>query len=300
MTPILPPFDQLLDLLPDAVCVVDSEGVFLFASHSFERILGYASADVLGQRAFDLVHPDDLADTMQQAARVMAGELQRHFRNRYLHRDGHWVDMQWSARWHAELGVRIAIGREVTELRRAERELEHLAAHDPLTGLPNRHQMQRDLQFAVDNAKASDNGFALLYVDLDGFKAVNDLGGHEAGDRLLREVGMRLRQGLRQSDLVARLGGDEFVVLLPGCPDAEAATKVAETIRAKLRQPFSISDGEIEIDASIGVACFPADGSTPDSLLVHADRAMYAAKRKQTSPGDMDLLMPAPPEAGTQ
>lgn len=300
MTPILPPFDQLLDLLPDAVCVVDSEGRFLYASHSFERILGYASDDVLGRRAFDLVHPDDRAETIQQAARVMAGELQRHFRNRYLHRDGHWVDMQWSARWHAELAVRIAIGREVTELRRAERELEHLAAHDPLTGLPNRHQLQRDLQFAVDKAKASDNGFALLYMDLDGFKAVNDLGGHEVGDRLLREVGLRLREGLRQSDLVARIGGDEFVVLLPGCPNAEAANKVAESIRAKLRPPFSMPDGVIEIDASIGVACFPADGSTPDSLLVHADRAMYATKRKQTSHGDTDLLVPEALEAGIQ
>ena len=294
MTPILPPFDQLLDLLPDAVCVVDSEGSFLYASHSFERILGYANDDVLGRRAFDLVHPDDRAETIQQAARVMAGELQRHFRNRYLHRDGRWVDMQWSARWHAELGVRIAIGREVTELRRAERELEHLAAHDPLTGLPNRHQLQRDLQIAVDSAKASDNGFALLYMDLDGFKAVNDRGGHEVGDRLLREVGLRLRQGLRQSDLVARMGGDEFVVLLPGCSDAEAANKVAESIRAKLRPPFSMPDGVIEIDASIGVACFPADGSTPDSLLVHADRAMYATKRKQASLGDAGIIRLGP------
>ncbi len=286
MTPILPPFDQLLDLLPDAVCVVDSEGRFLYASHSFERILGYASDDVLGRPAFDLVHPDDRAETIQQAARVMTGEWQRHFRNRYLHRDGHWVDMQWSARWHAELGVRIAIGREVTELRRAERELEHLAAHDPLTGLPNRHQLQRDLQFAVDNAKASDNGFALLYLDLDGFKAVNDRGGHEVGDRLLREVGLRLRQSLRQSDVVARLGGDEFVVLLPGCQNADAASKVAESIRAGLRQSYSMPDGVIDLDVSIGVACFPVDGSSPASLLAHADRAMYVAKRKQASPAE--------------
>lgn len=279
MTPILPPLHELLDLLPDAVCVVDDEGRFLFVSHAFGQILGYASSEMLGRRAFDLVHPEDRAATVAQAALVMGGALQRHFRNRYLHKDGHWVDIQWSARWHAEFGIRVAIGREVTELRRAERELEHLAAHDPLTGLPNRHRLQRELQVAIDQANAAGDGFSLLYMDLDGFKAVNDRGGHEVGDRLLREVGLRLRQGLRQGDLIARIGGDEFVVLLSGCRNAAAASKVAASLRARLRPSFSMPDGMIELDASIGVARFPEDGTTPEALLVHADHAMYAAKR---------------------
>jgi len=294
MTPILPPAAQLLDLLLDAVCVVDSEGRFLYVSHAFERILGYASEDVLGRQAFDLVHPEDRAETVKQAARVMDGELQRHFRNRYLHVDGHWVDIQWSARWHPEPGVRVAIAREVTELRRVERELEHRAEHDPLTGLSNRHRLLGELQFAVDNAKASGSGFTLLYMDMDGFKAVNDRGGHEVGDRVLREVGIRLRQGLRQSDLVARMGGDEFVVLLPSCQDIDAANRVAESLRARLRQPYSLPDGVIELDVSVGVARFPEDGSNPDSLLVHADRAMYVAKRNQASPVEAGTSRLAP------
>lgn len=285
MTPILPPADLLLDLVPDAVCVVDSEGHLLYVSRGFEQILGYASTEVIGRRTFDLVHPDDRDATVQQAARVMAGELQRHFCNRYLHKDGRWVDMQWSAGWDAEFGVRIAIGREVTELRQAECELEHLAAHDPLTGLLNRHRLQREIHIMIDNAKASGNGFALLFLDLDGFKAVNDRGGHEVGDRLLREVGQRLRQGVRQTDLVGRVGGDEFVILLPGCRDASAARKVAETLRARLRSGFSMADGVIELDASIGIACFPEDGSEPDSLLAYADQAMYAVKRTQAASG---------------
>ncbi|HEY9512342.1 MAG TPA: PAS domain S-box protein, partial [Rhodanobacter sp.] len=95
----LPPLAEVLDLLPDAVCVVDAEGHLLFVNASFERILGYAPDEVLGRRIFDLVHPDDRAATTQQADQVMAGTLQRHFRNRYVHKDGHSVDIQWSARW---------------------------------------------------------------------------------------------------------------------------------------------------------------------------------------------------------
>lgn len=288
MTPTLPPLADVLELVPDAVCVVDPEGRFLFVSASFERILGYTRDEVLGRRTFELIHPDDRAATVQQVKRVMDGALQRYFRNRYLHKDGHSVDMQWSARWSPEHGVRIAVGREVTELRRAERELEHLASHDPLTGLPNRHRLQRELQHALTHAETSGDGLALLYMDLDGFKTANDRGGHEAGDRLLREVATRLKQALREGDLVARVGGDEFVVLLPGLRDAGAARNVAEALRARLRQSYSLPDGLIQLDASVGIACFPGDGSDPEALLAHADRAMYAAKRQQSGRDDAE------------
>lgn len=282
----LPPLAELLDLVPDAVCVVDAEGRFLFVSASFERIFGYAPDEVLGQRIFDLVHPDDRAATVQQADQVNAGALQRHFRNRYVHKDGHSVDIQWSARWLPEYGVRIGVGREVSELRRVERELEHRASHDPLTGLPNRHRLQAELQYAIAHAAQTGDGLALLYLDLDGFKEVNDRDGHDAGDRLLREVAQRLQQGLRQGDLVARVGGDEFVALLPGCRDAEAARTVVDGLRARLSQPYALLEGLFRLDASVGIACFPADGSDPDALLAHADRAMYAAKRQRPQRGD--------------
>ena len=289
----LPPLAEMLDLLPDAVCVVDAEGRFLYVSASFERILGYSRDEVLGRRAFDLVHPDDRSATLLQAEQVMAGELQRHFRNRYVHKDGHIVDIQWSARWHPKHGVRIAVAREVTELRRAERELEHLASHDPLTGLPNRHRLQRELRHALEHAAQTGDGLALLYLDLDGFKAVNDRGGHDAGDRLLREVAKRLQHGLRQGDLVARVGGDEFVALLPACGDAEAALAVADGLRARLIAPYAMPDGVFALDASFGIACFPADGSDPDALLAHADRAMYAAKRQRPRRGGIALVEPS-------
>lgn len=277
----LPPLDEILDLMPDAVCVVDAEGCLLFVNASFERIFGYAPGEVLGRPIFELVHPDDRDATLGQAEQVMAGTLQRHFRNRYVHKAGHSVDIQWSARWLPEHGVRIGVAHEVTELRRAERELEYRASHDPLTGLPNRRQLQLELQYAITHATQTGNGLAVLYLDLDGFKEANDRGGHDAGDRLLGEVAQRLLRGLRQGDLVARVGGDEFVALLPGCRDAAAARSVAEGLRARLSPPYMLPDGLFRLDASVGIACFPTDGSSPDALLTHADRAMYATKRQR-------------------
>jgi len=278
MIPTLPPLAEVLDLMPDAVCVVDPDGRLLFVNASFQRIFGYASEEVLGRQIFSLVHPDDREMTAGQAERVMAGELQRHFRNRYIHKDGHIVDIQWSARWLPEHRVRIGVGHEVTELRDAERELEYRANHDSLTGLVNRHRLRVELQAAIDQAAATSGGLALLYVDLDGFKRVNDRGGHAVGDRLLREVAGRMQRGVRQNDLVARVGGDEFVVLLPDCRDAQAAMDVADSLRASLVVPCRLPEGLFQLDASIGVATFPADGVDADALLAHADRAMYVAK----------------------
>ena len=295
MKSIVPPLDKLLDLLPDAVCVVDAEGRVLFVSASFERILGYTPSDVIGRWMFDFIHPDDRAATRQQADVVTAGTPQRHFHNRYTHKNGHSVDIQWSAVWLPEHRVRIGVAREITELRLAERELEHRASHDPLTGLPNRHRLQRELQQALEHAERTGSGLAVLYLDLDGFKATNDRGGHDVGDRVLRDVAQRLQQGMRRTDLVARVGGDEFVVLLPGCRDPAAAQTVADALRKRLRPPFRAADDPIHLDASVGIACYPADGRDAETLLTHADRAMYAAKRQGMAASHATL----PPVAAT-
>jgi len=280
MASSLPPLSQFLDLLPDAVCIVDAEGNVLFVNAAFERLLGHAPDETRGRCLFDYLHPDDRAATERQAQALMAGGGERHFRNRYLHRHGHAVDLLWSAHWLPEHGVRIGVAREIGDLRRAEQELEHHAFHDPLTGLANRRRLEQALRQALEQATGSGGQVALLYLDLDGFKQVNDLGGHEAGDRVLREVAQRLRAGLRQADLVARMGGDEFVVLLPGC-GVEHAGRVASKLRRSLREPFPTRDGTLQLDASIGIACFPDDGRAPDDLLARADAAMYATRRER-------------------
>lgn len=278
----LPPLAEVLDLLPDAVCMVDPEARILFVSSSFQRILGYAPAEVLGRKTFELIHPDDVEATRIQAQRVMEGAQQRHFRNRYLHRDGHYIDIQWSAHFLPEYGVRIGVGREIGELRQAERELEHRANHDPLTDLPNRRHLHHELQRAIEQATHEGGHVAVLYLDLDGFKAANDRGGHEAGDAILKEVARRLKDGVRQSDLVARVGGDEFVVLLPGCRNEAGARAVAEGLRARLSAPFPLSGSSTQLDASVGIACFPDDGASVESMLATADQRMYKAKRAKS------------------
>ena len=274
---MLPPLGEILDLLPDAVCVVDPEGHYLTVNAAFEHIIGYHPDEVTGRRMIELVHPEDRAATELAVQRVMSGQPLPHFRNRYLRRDGQVVDMQWSAKWLPEYGVRIAVGHQVTELRDLERKLEYMAGHDPLTGLPNRYRLREALERAVASASQA---LAVLYLDLDGFKAVNDRHGHAQGDLLLCEAADRLRAALRHGDFIARVGGDEFVVLLPDCIGRDDARAVAELLQASLDKGDAHSLFP-RIGVSIGVACYPGDGNDAETLLCHADADMYAIKNRR-------------------
>jgi len=170
---------------------------------------------------------------------------------------------------------------DVTEARRAQEQIAFLAYHDSLTKLPNRALLDEHLTLALARARRSGQAVALLYVDLDDFKAVNDSLGHGAGDELLRRIAVRLRGVVRTSDLLARQGGDEFLILLTDL-DGDArlgAEAVAKQVEAALLEPFSIADAEFEIGSSIGISIFPSDASDADTLLRHADAAMYEVKQ---------------------
>jgi diguanylate cyclase (GGDEF)-like protein len=167
---------------------------------------------------------------------------------------------------------------DITEHKRSEEHIRYLAQHDVLTGLPNRLMFQEMLQHEMARSKRSGKGGALLFIDLDDFKSVNDTQGHDMGDELLRQVASRLKSSLRAADVVARLGGDEFTVLLAGIQDDAAATTVAAHIIEKLTQPFLLSRGQASISASIGIVRYPQEGATADWLMYKADQAMYAAK----------------------
>jgi diguanylate cyclase (GGDEF)-like protein len=160
-----------------------------------------------------------------------------------------------------------------------EAQLKHQALNDDLTGLPNRRLLADRLSHALDVALRAEHQVALVYIDLDGFKLVNDSLGHAVGDLLLQQVSERLRSRVRASDTLARLGGDEFAVVLAGVNALEQAAAVAETLLGILAPPFTIDEHEITITASIGVSVFPGNGTTPVELLQQADGAMYAAKR---------------------
>lgn len=177
----------------------------------------------------------------------------------------------------------IGIVHEITERKRAEEVLSHRAQHDLLTDLPNRDLFQSRLGQAIAQAGRDGSGMALLVVDLDGFKKVNDTLGHASGDRLLQELGQRWQAVLDDLDTLARLGGDEFAVVLPATSGLQAASLIADRLQQALVRPFLLDGQRIRIGASVGIALYPQHGDGIVALLRHADMDMYAAKRRATA-----------------
>jgi diguanylate cyclase (GGDEF)-like protein/PAS domain S-box-containing protein len=442
------PLANVMDLLLDAICVVDADGRYLFVSAAFERIFGYAPKEVIGRPMIELVYPPDRERTLAATAEIMSGQPKPHFENRYVRKDGQIVHIMWSARWSEADQARVAVARDITELKRAdvlqsalydiseaanttedllalfrrihgivgtllpannlfvalydekkdelsfpyyvdehdlapaprkldsgtlsaevirsgqallltpdtdvtlsehvdtivgkdsldwlgvplnsskgiigalvvqsysgevryteqdksllqfvsnqiasaivrkqnEAWLQYIAHHDPLTDLPNRELFHDRLQTALARARRNKERLAVLYIDLDGFKEVNDGHGHAVGDLLLQEVAQRIRRCLRESDTVGRIGGDEFVVLLNNTTLPEHGAVVAEKIRATLDRPFELAGKRLHISSSIGVAAYPEHGDDNKQLIRHADEAMYVAKKN----GGNRLLM---------
>jgi diguanylate cyclase (GGDEF)-like protein len=165
-------------------------------------------------------------------------------------------------------------------LHQSRQDLEHLAQPDPLTGLPNRALFSDRMALAISAVRRDQTRLALMFIDLDDFKPVNDAHGHSVGDQLLKEIGSRLRKAIRESDTAARIGGDEFVILLRNVQSGEDAMAVAEKVRIAVRAPFIINHVSISISASIGIAIYPESGQDLAELSKSADVAMYAAKKK--------------------
>ncbi len=286
-------FRALIEHGSDAVTVVDAAGTALYASPSYERVYGFSGTERVGTSAFERVHPDDVASVAAVFRELVArpgGTATAEFRVR--HADGDWRHVSAVAQnWLGDPAVRGVIinSRDVTEriradeaLRTSEAQFRHLALHDPLTGLANRALFADRVAHALARAARDGTGAALLYLDLDGFKELNDELGHAAGDRCLVAAAERLQGAVRADDTVARLGGDEFAVLLEGTHAAHAeaeAVAVATRVQAALRAPADIDGRPYVLAASIGIAAAGESGpASPDELLRRADAAMYTAK----------------------
>jgi diguanylate cyclase (GGDEF)-like protein/PAS domain S-box-containing protein len=430
---------KYMDLLLDAICVVDSEGRFIYVSAGCERIFGYTPEDMIGKPMIDLVYPDDRNITLETVKKIVAGDPQFQFENRYLRKDGEIVHIMWSARWSEADQCRVALARDITSRKRTENlqtalysiseaahatddvsslyewihriigellpavnfsialydqgrdevsfpyhinefhpqpqsqkidsntpyahvirsgqtllfsadqpaitydfetterqafswlgvplksrkntigalvvqsysdkvyytekdqellqfvstqiatvierkqiiaHLQYLALYDQLTQLPNRGLFHDRLQLALARARRNETQLAVVYLDLNKFKAVNDAFGHAMGDLLLEKFARRLELCVRESDTVARIGGDEFVVLLENIDSSTQSFELADNIRKAFSTPFDLMGEKVHIFPSIGIANFPMHGNDEKQLMRYADDAMYIDKNK--------------------
>ncbi|MBM5461478.1 GGDEF domain-containing protein [Pseudomonas sp. P66] len=279
-------YPKLIHLMLDTVFVVDRDNQIVFVSDACMALLGYRADELVGTLITDYMHPDDLAITRASIVRVMNGQSHVDFRNRYVRKDGGVVHILWAASWSEEVGARIGVARDVSALRQAEEELHFLAHHDPLTKLTNRSLFNDRLQAALRTAFRHESTLALLFLDLNDFKGINDAYGHAMGDRVLSVIARRLEGCVRETDTVARMGGDEFTVLLTDIHSPHAVTEKVEQILLVLAEPLGAEFGALQMPScSIGVACYPADGQDADTLLSYADDDMYRIKKRRSATG---------------
>jgi len=298
--------DQLFQLISenaaDMIALVGNDGRRLYNSPAYEKVLGYSPEDLKTTSSFDQIHPDDRPRVLKAAENARLSGHGERLEYRIRHKDGSWRTLESTAspirNAKGQTDKLVIVNRDITERKRAEELLAHNAFHDGLTNLPNRALFLDRLQHALSLSKRHANyKFAVLLIDIDEFKIINDSLGHTAGDELLIKIGQRLKEAVRRADTVsrprisgvpdrpinddtlARLGGDEFTILLDDIRDPVEAVRVAERVQADLATPFVVNQQEIVISASIGIAASTSPHTQAEDLLRDADIAMYRAKR---------------------
>lgn len=270
---------DVLELMLDAVCVVDKEGRFLFVSAAFKTIFGYRAEEVIGRPMIEFVYHEDRELTLETVEILLSGAANPRFENRWVRKDGTIVSVLWSVCWSEQHQVRIAVAHDITERKEMEKQLHYLVGHDPLTNLPNRILLLDRLKTSLLKAERDVTLLAVLFIDIDGFKAVNDNYGHHIGDQLLTAIAQRFLRCVRKSDTVGRLAGDEFLILLHDVKNHNNALRLAEKVRLACERSFVIEGQSHTISSSIGMAIYPDKGASDRQLIQHADNAMYAAKK---------------------
>ncbi len=275
-------FRALIEHSSDAIALLSAEGKILYASPSTARVIGRRGRDLIGSLWLEQLHPADSAAAADLFAAILAdrgrpGTIESRLR---ADRKGErWIEMTMTNLLEeSSVGAVVVNYRDVTERRRAIDELEYRAFHDELTGLPNRALFLDRLTQAIALARRDGRKLAVMFIDLDNLKRVNDTLGHSAGDEVIRAVTERLRGCVREADTLARVGGDEFTLLVPEIADESDAVTVAAKTLAAVREPFRVGDRELSVTTSIGIGFYPRDGADPESLMVCADKALYRAK----------------------
>jgi diguanylate cyclase (GGDEF)-like protein/PAS domain S-box-containing protein len=283
MTPSAERFRTLVQHAADMISVVNPDGDIRYQSPSVETILGYSAADMVGTNILTYLHPDDMDIARQSLAELYVDPTSaRRTLIRARHVDGSWRNLEGvgtNLLQNPDVGGLLLNIRDVTERTALEDQLTHQAFHDPLTGLPNRVFFTNRLEFAAAHARLQGSDLAVVFLDLDNFKVVNDSLGHQAGDKLLVEVANRLRATLRSTDTVARFGGDEFTFLLEGDATEKGVAQVVERIQEALHEPLTVEGHDLSAASSMGIAISTPETLSTEELLRRADIALYRAKR---------------------
>ncbi len=278
--------ERLVDFLGsanDLIFSITPRGRFLYVNDAWKKALSYDLKEWPDLRMLDIVHPDHKARCLGAFKKATCGENISLMEGRFISREGKVIEVEGSLSCSFRDGEPVAlwaICRDITERKQAQAQLYHMAHHDMLTGLPNRPFFIDRLTQAMAFAKRMKQQVAVLFLDLDRFKIINDTLGHAFGDKLLQEMSERLSAGLREADTVARLGGDEFTVLLGSLEKSDDAERVAQKILKTLARPVYLDGYELFITTSIGISIFPQDDIEPLSLIKKADIAMYSAKSR--------------------
>ena len=269
--------DRLFNYALDMYCIAGFDGYYKQLNPAWEKSLGWSNAELLAKPYLEFVHPDDREATTHAAGTLVGGKEVFLFDNRYLCKDGSYKWFSWVAHPLNEEKLIFASARDITARKEDEELIQRLAHFDVLTGLPNRILFADRIKHALSMAQRNHSHLAVMFLDLDHFKNVNDNLGHRIGDALLVEVAKRLNSAIREEDTVSRLGGDEFIMVLQET-DADGVAHVAEKLLKSVAKPFLIEQHEMVITPSIGIAMFPTDGEDFDTLSKCADVAMYRAK----------------------
>jgi diguanylate cyclase (GGDEF)-like protein/PAS domain S-box-containing protein len=275
-------FRSLIQNSSDVIMILEPDLTIRYETASIERVLGHPVEERLGRTPLDIVHPEDAVSVQTVLEQVVLTHgVERRFECRVRHADGSWHVVQAIANNMIDLepiGGVVVNYRDISEQKALEDQLRRQAFHDDLTGLPNRALFVERLSHAIERLARQSAPIAVLFIDLDDFKTVNDSLGHTVGDRLLQAIALRARDCLRSADTIARLGGDEFAVLLEDVADTEMPSMVAGRILAAVRRPLRLDRRELTIGASIGIAFGHSPKQTAADLLRNADLAMYSAK----------------------
>lgn len=275
-------FRVLTESSLDLISVLDAGGTILYQSPALRQLLGFEPTETVGLNVSEMVHRDDMESVTGALRRVIeARHSSEPVEFRLRHRNGLWRTFEslgTNCLGNPHIHGVVFNSRDITDRKVIQQRIQHLAYHDNLTGLPNRSLLQDRLAHSIARAERSSKKVAVLFIDLDNFKNINDTLGHDVGDELLRQVARRLTECVRLEDTIARQGGDEFIMLLDSLDEGRGASIVAQKVLNALRSPFVLGGIEQHVSGSVGIALFPEDGRDPQTLMKNADTAMFHGK----------------------